>query len=53
VPPQLLAEGLPNKEIAQKANISAGTVRIHLGHIFKQLHVRCRTEAAARYFRKK
>ncbi len=48
-PPQLLAEGLPNKEIAQKANISAGAVRIHLGHIFKKLHVRCRTEAAAKY----
>jgi DNA-binding NarL/FixJ family response regulator len=49
----LLAEGLSNKEIAQKANITAGTVRIHLGHIFKKLHVRCRTEAAAKYFRKK
>lgn len=47
----LLAEGLSNKEIAQKANITAGTVRIHLGHIFKKLHVRCRTEAAAKYFR--
>jgi DNA-binding NarL/FixJ family response regulator len=49
----LLAEGLSNKEIAQKANISAGTVRIHLGHIFKKLHVRCRTEAAAKYLRTK
>jgi len=46
-----LAEGLSNKEIAHKANISAGTVRIHLGHIFKKLHVRCRTEAAAKYLR--
>jgi DNA-binding NarL/FixJ family response regulator len=49
----LLAEGLSNKEIANKANISAGTVRIHLGHIFKKLHVRCRTEAAAKYLRAK
>jgi DNA-binding NarL/FixJ family response regulator len=49
----LLAEGLSNKEIAQKANISAGTVRIHLQHIFKKLHVRCRTGAAAKYFRTK
>jgi len=49
----LLAEGLSNKEIASKANISAGTVRIHLGHIFKKLHVRCRTEAAAKYLRAK
>ena len=49
----LVAEGLSNKEIAQKANISPGTVRIHLGHIFKKLHVRCRTEAAAKYLRAK
>ena len=49
----LVAEGLSNKEIAQKANISPGTVRNHLGHIFKKLHVRCRTEAAAKYLRKK
>jgi len=49
----LLAEGLSNKEIAQKAKITPGTVRIHLEHIFKKLHVRCRTEAAAKYFRKK
>ena len=49
----LLSEGLSNKEIAQKTNITAGTVRIHLGHIFKKLHVRCRTEAAAKYFRTK
>ena len=48
---QLLTEGLSNKEIAQKTNIAAGTVRNHLGNIFKKLHVRCRTEAAAKYFR--
>lgn len=49
----LLTEGLSNKEIAQKTNISAGTVRNHLANIFKKLHVRCRTEAAAKYFRAK
>jgi DNA-binding NarL/FixJ family response regulator len=48
----LLAEGLSNKEIAQRANISAGTVRIHLGNMFKKLHVRSRTEAAVKYARK-
>jgi DNA-binding NarL/FixJ family response regulator len=48
---ELLAKGLSNKEIAQNANIAAGTVRIHLAHIFKKLHVRCRTEAATKYLR--
>ncbi len=44
-----LAEGLSNKEIADKANISTATVRVHLSHIFEKLHVRSRTEAAAKY----
>jgi DNA-binding NarL/FixJ family response regulator len=48
---ELLAEGLSNKEIASKKNIAAGTVRNHLGNIFKKLHVRCRTEATAKYLR--
>lgn len=48
---QLLTEGLSNKEIAQKTTIAVGTVRNHLGNIFKKLHVRCRTEAATKYFR--
>jgi DNA-binding NarL/FixJ family response regulator len=50
---ELLAEGLSNKEIAQKTKIAAGTVRNHVEHIFKKLHVRCRTEAAAKYLRTK
>ena len=50
---ELLAAGLSNKEIAQKTSITAGTVRNHLASIFQKLHVRCRTEAAAKYFRKK
>lgn len=50
---ELLTEGLSNKEIAQRTSIAAGTVRNHLASIFKKLHVRCRTEAAAKYFRLK
>ncbi len=50
---ELLAKGLSNKEIAQKMFIAAGTVRNHMANIFKKLHVRCRTEAAARFFLKK
>ncbi|HEX9045890.1 MAG TPA: response regulator transcription factor [Verrucomicrobiae bacterium] len=48
---RLLTEGLSNKEIAQKINIAAGTVRNHLANMFKKLHVRCRTEAAAKFIR--
>ena len=50
---ELLAEGLSNKEIAHKKNIAAGTVRNHLASIFKKLHVRCRSEATAKYLRTK
>jgi DNA-binding NarL/FixJ family response regulator len=47
----LVAEGCPNKEIASRLSISNATVRTHLMHIYEKLHVRCRTEAAAKYFR--
>lgn len=49
----LVAEGLTNKELAARLSISTDTVRSHLVHIFEKLHVRCRTEAAAKYFRSK
>jgi len=49
----LVAEGCPNKEIASRLSISNATVRTHLMHIYEKLHVRCRTEAAAKYFRSK
>jgi DNA-binding NarL/FixJ family response regulator len=49
----LVAEGCPNKEIAARLFISSTTVRTHLMHIYEKLHVRCRTEAAAKYFRSK
>ena len=48
---EFLAEGFSNKEIAQKTGISVGTVRTHVGHIYSKLHVQCRTEAAAKFFR--
>lgn len=47
----LLAEGLSNKEIGSRLHISFATVRTHLMHIYEKLHVRCRTEAAAKYLR--
>jgi DNA-binding NarL/FixJ family response regulator len=47
----LVAEGLSNKEIAAKLDIGFTTVRTHLIHVYEKLHVRCRTEAAAKYLR--
>lgn len=46
-----VAEGLSNKEIGARLHISFSTVRTHLMHIYEKLHVRCRTEAAAKYLR--
>lgn len=45
----LLAEGLPDKEIAAKLGISLPTVRFHLKHIYDKLHVRSRMEAALKH----
>jgi DNA-binding NarL/FixJ family response regulator len=45
----LIAQGLSNKEIGARLDISAATVSRHLVHIYAKLHVRCRTEAAAIY----
>jgi DNA-binding NarL/FixJ family response regulator len=46
----LVAKGRANKEIGSQLHITSGTVRIHLSHIYEKLHVRCRTEAAAKFF---
>jgi DNA-binding CsgD family transcriptional regulator len=43
---QLLAEGLSNKEIAQRLAISPRTVNFHLDNVYSKLHVTSRTEAA-------
>ena len=47
----LLSEGLSNKEIADRVNISYDTVRAHLRHIYEKLHVRGRTEAVREFFK--
>src|SRR5271157_2450374 len=46
---ELLAQGFPNKEIAQRVGVSDGTVRWHLRHVYDKLHVRSRTEAALKF----
>jgi DNA-binding NarL/FixJ family response regulator len=46
----LLSKGYLYKEIGTMLNISTETVRVHLKHIYRKLHVHSRTEAAAKYF---
>ena len=42
---ELLCEGLPNKLICQRLNISTGTVKVHIGGILRQLGVSSRLQA--------
>lgn len=44
----LLARGMLYKEVAQDLNISIGTVRTHVWHIYRKLQVHNRTEAINR-----
>lgn len=46
---ELLADGFPNKEIADRVGLTDGTVRWHLRHVYHKLHVRSRTEAALKF----
>jgi DNA-binding NarL/FixJ family response regulator len=46
---ELLALGLPNKEIANRLGLSPSTVRWHLENIYGKLHVSSRTEALLKY----
>jgi DNA-binding NarL/FixJ family response regulator len=48
---ELLAEGYPAKEIAQRLGISADTVNAHLKRIYAKLHVHSRVEAVIRYLK--
>jgi DNA-binding NarL/FixJ family response regulator len=46
---ELLAHGLPNKEIANRLGLSARTVRWHLENIYSKLNVNSRTEALLKF----
>jgi DNA-binding NarL/FixJ family response regulator len=41
----LLADGMPNKQIADALGVTEGTVKQHLKELFKRLHTRNRTQA--------
>ena len=45
----LLAKGFLYKEIAEATKVTYATVHAHIRHIYEKLHVRSRTEAAARH----
>lgn len=45
---QQLAEGLPNKAIANQLGVSEHTIKFHTNSIFRKLDVRSRTEAVVR-----
>ena len=45
---RLVSEGLSNKEIGRRLNLSDGTIKVHLHHIFQKLEVGNRTALAAR-----
>ena len=47
----LLADGLPNRDIAARLDISEHTVKFHLASIFGKLGVSTRTEAVQRGLR--
>ena len=44
---RLVSEGLSNKEIGKRLNISDGTIKVHLHHIFQKLDINNRTVLAA------
>lgn len=44
----LLAEGLPNKELAKRLFVSEATVKSHLAHIYDKLGVQTRAAAVSR-----
>jgi two-component system, NarL family, response regulator YdfI len=48
---RLLAEGIPNREIATRLNISEHTIKFHIRSILGKLGASTRTEAVTRGFR--
>ena len=44
---RLVSEGLSNKEVARQLNISEGTIKVHLHHIYQKLEINNRTVLAA------
>ncbi len=43
---RLIAQGLPNKTIGRRLNISESTVKVHVKHLLKKMQLKSRVEAA-------
>ena len=43
---ELVSEGLSNKEIGRRLNLSEGTIKVHLHHTYQKLAVNNRTALA-------
>ena len=43
----LVSEGLSNKEIGRRLNVTDGTIKVHLHHVFQKLDISNRTSLAA------
>lgn len=43
---KLISAGMTNKHIARKLDITEGTVKVHIKHLFKKLGIKSRVEAA-------
>jgi two-component system, NarL family, nitrate/nitrite response regulator NarL len=44
---RLVSEGLSNKEVGRQLNISDGTIKVHLHHVYQKLAISNRTALAA------
>jgi two-component system nitrate/nitrite response regulator NarL len=49
---RLVSEGLSNKEIGRRLNITDGTIKVHLHHIFQKLEISSRTVLARDFARR-
>ena len=50
---EALSEGLTNKQLSARLQISANTVKFHISNIFDKLNVKNRAQAIAHYYKSK
>ena len=50
---EALSEGLTNKQLSTRLEISANTVKFHISNIFDKLNVKNRAQAIAHYYKSK